>query len=81
MNVHLKIVVSQWILVFKTNILSRQDVDRLHSFLAGQAGIRRWNVDRHDRDHVLRIVTDRLQVRDVERIVQAAGFYCKELPD
>ena len=81
MNVHLKVVVSQWILVFQTNILSRQDEDRLRSLLAAQAGVRRWNVDRQDCDHVLRIVTDRLQGRDIERIVRAAGFYCKELPD
>ena len=44
-------------------------------------GIRKWNVDFHDRDKILRIVSIDLSPRLVEDTLRTAGFVCEELPD
>ena len=44
------------ILVFKTNIKTEADRESVKTLLDGHACIRKWNVDLHDVDCVLRIV-------------------------
>ncbi len=69
------------ILVFKTSIRYDQDVKQVEAALKGLEGIRRWNVDRHDIDNVLRIETTNPDTARVISLVQQAGFFCEELPD
>ncbi|RFM29850.1 hypothetical protein [Deminuibacter soli] len=69
------------ILVFKTSLENRQQVKQAGSFLKQLAGIVRWNVDLHDEDYILRIVTPSLSPRLVEQHLQQAGYYCRELED
>ena len=78
------------ILLFVTSILSGHDEEKVRALLQSQAGILQWSVDREDCDRVLRIVTDRdlendpsakLCVKDIETLLQTAGFFCKELND
>jgi hypothetical protein len=69
------------ILVFKTNILHPSDVEKMSSVLDAFPGIRQWNVDRDDIDHVLRIEADDVHPSQIISIVKKAGYKCEELPD
>ena len=69
------------VLVFKTNILSDEDVEKIGHVLASESNIKRWNIDRDDIDKVLRIECDQLQPEAVIKVLRDAGFECEELPD
>jgi len=69
------------VLVFKTNILSDEDVEKIRHVLASESNIARWNIDRDDIDRVLRIECDHLQPDAVIKVLRNAGFECEELPD
>jgi hypothetical protein len=66
------------ILVFKTN-LSRDAVSDISSSLDAHPYIENWNVDLHDCDNVLRIVSPNISAAEVEQLMHNAGYYCKEL--
>ena len=69
------------ILVFKTNILYREQMRSVKRHLEEVDGIVKWNVDFWDEDRVLRVVTDQLSPREVENHLRTAGYFCEELPD
>jgi len=69
------------VLVFKTNLQFKKDVNRLSPVLGNVADIIRWNVDREDIDKVLRIETRVLTAQEIIRLVNNAGYFCEELPD
>ena len=69
------------VLVFKTNISSDEDVEKIRHVLTSESNITRWNIDRDDIDKVLRIECDQLQPEAVISVLRAAGFECEELPD
>jgi hypothetical protein len=69
------------VLVFKTNILTDEDVEKIGWVLTSESNITRWNIDRDDIDKVLRIECDQLQPDAVIRLLRNAGFECEELPD
>lgn len=69
------------ILVFKTNLHSKQEIRKAGSFLKKLAGIIRWNVDLHDTDNILRVVAASVSPRAVEHTLRQAGYYCQELED
>ena len=69
------------VLVFKTNILSDEDVEKIGRVLTSESNITRWNIDRDDIDKVLRIECDQLQPEAVIKLLRDAGFECEELPD
>ena len=67
--------------LFKTNILTDEDVEKIRWVLTSESNITRWNIDRDDIDKVLRIECDQLQPDAVIRLLRNAGFECEELPD
>jgi hypothetical protein len=67
------------VLVFKTNVNSKQKVSRLKPLLTSVAAITQWNFDLEDCDKVLRIETTGLNTHYVEALLQNAGFDCREL--
>lgn len=67
------------ILVFKTNLSSNRHIQKVRTPLNQHALIRDWNVDLHDCDNVLRVVTENIPAGEVENIIFAAGYFCKEL--
>jgi hypothetical protein len=69
------------ILVFKTNLLTEGDIEKVALLLDTHTSIRQWNIDQNDIDHVLRIEADHLLPGEVINILQTAGFTCEELPD
>ncbi|CAN5316023.1 hypothetical protein BH10BAC4_BH10BAC4_18610 [soil metagenome] len=69
------------ILVFKTNILTHGDVEKIAPILSDQFRILKWTVDLNDIDKVLRIESQLLGPREIIEMILQAGYQCEELPD
>jgi hypothetical protein len=67
------------VLVFKTNLRFKKQIDAVTPHINNLQGITRWNVDLDDIDKVLRIESDNLSPRIVETTLQRAGYHCEEL--
>lgn len=67
------------ILVFKTNLRFKKNLDQISPQMQKLPGLQKWNVDRHDVDNVLRIEASGLSPRTVETLLKDVGFYCEEL--
>jgi len=67
------------ILVFKTNLSNSRHVKKVEPSLNLHPYIREWNVDLHDCDKILRVVTENIPPAEVENIVFNAGYFCEEL--
>ena len=69
------------ILVFKTNLRNKKNVKEVMPHLNSLNGIMQWNIDFHDKDKILRIVSRDLSPQLIEDTLQRAGYVCKELQD
>jgi hypothetical protein len=67
------------ILVFKTNIVNNRHIKKIEPCLNLHPLIKEWNVDLHDCDKVLRIITEKIHASEVENIILNAGYACEEL--
>jgi hypothetical protein len=67
------------VLVFKTNLRFKKQVNEVTPHINNLHGIARWNVDLDDIDKVLRIESENLCARTVETTLQQAGYVCEEL--
>ena len=67
------------ILIFKTNIQTEGDKQRIQSTLDADDTIQQWNIDLHDIDCVLRIVSDSLTTEQIIKVIKHSGFECAEL--
>jgi hypothetical protein len=67
------------ILVFKTNILQKKDVERMKPVFNRHKDILKWNVDIEDEDKVLRVEAKSNITSKIEGIVKDAGYWCDEL--
>ncbi len=69
------------ILVFKTNLQYKKNIKQVTPQLNELKGIIKWSIDFHDKDKILRIVSDDLSPRLIENTLKNAGYACEELPD
>lgn len=69
------------VLVFKTNISSDKEIEKLTKILALEKGILKWNIDINDIDNVLRIESNNITVDFIIALLCNAGFECEELSD
>ena len=69
------------VLIFKTNIRYKKQINAIEQHIANQPGIIKWNVDLKDVDKVLRIETLYLHPAKIEGLVKKAGYNCEELKD
>ncbi len=67
------------ILIFKTNIQTECDKQRIQNALDTIDKIRQWNIDLHDIDCVLRIVSVSLTPEQIISLIKQNGFECAEL--
>jgi copper chaperone CopZ len=67
------------VLVFKTNLRFKKQINAVTPHINNLHGVTRWNVDLYDKDKVLRIESQDLSPRKVEATLQQAGYYCEEL--
>jgi hypothetical protein len=69
------------VLVFKTNITTTIQLEKVRPVLSTLQGIKTWSIDREDVDKVLRIESEHLLPEVIIRLLKDAGFECDELPD
>ncbi len=69
------------ILIFKTSVVSDSEFAQIAALLNNDFRILKWNIDREDVDHVLRIECRELTISQTEDLLKNAGFYCEELID
>ncbi|MFL5743324.1 MAG: copper chaperone [Niastella sp.] len=67
------------VLVFKTNLRFKKQINAVTPHINNLQGIARWNVDLDDTDKILRIESVDLSPRSVEATLQQAGYFCEEL--
>ena len=67
------------VLVFKTNLRYKTQINAVTPHINNLQGIARWNVDLDDSDKILRIESIDLSPRSVEATLQRAGYFCEEL--
>lgn len=67
------------VLVFSTSVSAPHQIDSIKPLLSASPGIEEWNFDLEDCDHILRVVSDEVSPRQIERLLKAAGFTCEEL--
>jgi hypothetical protein len=67
------------VLVFKTNLRFKKQINAVSPHINNLQGIARWNVDLDDTDKILRIESVDLSPRSVEATLQQAGYFCEEL--
>ena len=67
------------ILVFKTNLTDAKRISDIESDLDIHPHIIEWNVDLHDCDNILRIVSNNVSPETIEKLLLNAGYYCVEL--
>jgi hypothetical protein len=69
------------VLVFKTNLHQKTDIEQAAALLNAHPEIARWNVDCDDVDRVLRIEATNISACDIVALLSRAGYICEELPD
>ncbi|MXV15693.1 hypothetical protein [Hufsiella ginkgonis] len=69
------------ILVFKTNVKNRRQVQKVQQLLFPLSSVTRWNFDLEDCDRVLRVIANDIPPRYIEELLTTAGIYCRELED
>ncbi|WP_428660088.1 hypothetical protein [Runella sp.] len=69
------------ILVFKTNIKTSQDKEKITPVLEALGQISRWTVDCEDCDCVLRIEADGVSEQEIIEAIHGKGFECAALTD
>lgn len=67
------------ILVFKTNISKKQDIERVETMLSKHNDIFTWHVDTEDCDNVLRIEARANISSQVKELLHSGGYFCHEL--
>ena len=67
--------------IFKTNIASTKEIEKVASLLSTDTRIIKWSIDVYDIDHVLRIESNELTSNEILERVRRAGYECEELPD
>ena len=67
------------ILVFKTNLSDTKSIRDVEPDLDIHPHIIEWNVDLHDRDNILRVVSNNISPETIEKLLFYAGYYCEEL--
>lgn len=69
------------ILIFKSNIQTEADKCQVSTVLDIHPHIATWSVDMHDDDRILRVVSAKLDKKNITDLVALCGYQCEELPD
>jgi hypothetical protein len=69
------------VLVFKTNIRYKKHIGTVQPMLDKIEGLKRWNIDLHDKDKILRVEANNIKAAIIQTAVIQAGYECEELED
>ncbi|MGB4845549.1 MAG: copper chaperone [Ferruginibacter sp.] len=67
------------ILVFKTNLNNNKHIRKVKPALNLHPYIKEWNVDLHDCDKILRVISENNSAHEIKQILFTAGYFCEEL--
>jgi hypothetical protein len=67
------------VLVFITNIENPEQVGEVGPLLTGIPEISAWNFDLDDCDNILRVEAGDISARNIDAVLQTAGYVCREL--
>ncbi|MGV3508925.1 MAG: hypothetical protein ACO1N7_06505 [Sphingobacteriaceae bacterium] len=67
------------VLVFKTNLRFKRDIEKVKPLLEKLTNIENWNIDRDDIDKVLRVQSSTVCSEQIVDIIKSAGYACEEL--
>ena len=67
------------VLVFSTSVTAPDQIDSVKPLLTSLPQIEDWNFDLEDCDNILRVVADEVSPREIESLLNEAGFLCAEL--
>jgi hypothetical protein len=65
--------------IYKSNILTREDYQRVSPQLDTHLGTGQWSVDMEDSDRVLRIVKPGINEKELLHLLSGFGIQCSEL--
>jgi len=68
-------------LILKTDINNSDDFSTVRNRLDDSYRINECTIDLEDKDKVVRIIGDDIEVKDVVGSIKSFGFLCEELPD
>ena len=70
------------LLIFRTDIESKNSVKSIKSLLNDQSNIINWSIDLEDIDKVLKVeAIENLTEKDISSLINQNGFTCEPLPD
>ena len=70
------------VLVFRSNIESKEKIDHLEPLFNAHAEVLNWSIDLEDIDNVLRVeATKKITEADVIKIIQINGIQIEPLPE
>jgi len=67
------------VLIFKTGVESKQEVERVFEIFNGMHSIKQWNVDLDDSDRILRIACVDISPEFIEDLFEFEGIYCENM--
>ena len=67
------------IFIFSTNVESAEEVNLVNDLLSAIHSIKTWNFDLEDCDKILRVESEHISPRAIEKLLQTSGFACCEL--
>jgi hypothetical protein len=65
--------------LFKTNICTESDRQRVKFLLESHGDIEDWSIDQEDEDRVLRVVSWSLKKQTIMQLLTGKGYLCVEL--
>ncbi|MEP1035055.1 hypothetical protein [Ekhidna sp.] len=67
------------VLILKSNIKTKNDVEKINQVFSQIKYIQRWTVDLDDWEHVLKIESSILTCENIAVILERFGYQCSEL--
>lgn len=67
------------VLILKSNIKTKNDVEKVSQVLSNIKCIQRWTVDLDDFERVLKVETFVLSCENIADLLEKAGYECSEL--
>lgn len=67
------------VLILKSNIKTKKDVEKVNQVFSQIKHIRRWTVDLDDWERVLKVESQILTCENISVILQKFGYQCSEL--
>ncbi len=68
--------------ILKTDIRNKKQVNQLRPVFESYAQIKRWTIDMHDVDRVLKVeASEEVEKKEMIQMVRDQGIFCEELPD